>query len=130
MHEEASGKHRLIANGRGCGHHAWTSGADTLYAIGTSFAAEAAYAVTAKILEHQSGISKEEMQNRAPEELAERLPEWASCGLGCEDMTDAFRQCPVAPDHQGANVVGYFSVRHDGWGLRKSGGWSTACEVA
>ena len=30
-------------------------------------------------------------------------------------MTDAFRQCPIAPEQQGANIVGYFSARHKAW---------------
>ena len=43
------------------------------------------------------------------------MPEWAEFGLGCEDMVDAFRQCPVAPEHHGANVTAYLSVLSKSW---------------
>ena len=63
------------------------------------------------------GMCEEACQQSSSEELAAQMPEWAEFGLGCEDMVDAFRQCPVAPENQGANVIAYFSVRSKAGGL-------------
>ena len=110
IHEEPGGKQRLIANGRGGGHNAATSEEETLYVISVSFVQEAAAACV------QAWMKQQEAQHGAGH--ADRdgcLPEWLEFGLGCEDMVDAFRQCPVHPKHQGANVVGYYSTKARAW---------------
>jgi len=43
VHEEGTGKLRLIANGKGGGHNAATSEEETLFVIGPGFAHEVAY---------------------------------------------------------------------------------------
>ena len=115
IHEEASGKQRLIANGKGGGHNAATSEEETLYVISTAFAADACGVTCRAILESFIGICEEACQQSSAKELATQMPEWAEFGLGCEDMVGAFRQCPVAPEHLGANVIAYFSVRPKSW---------------
>ena len=115
IHEEASRKPRLIANGKCGGHNAATSEEETLYVISTAFAADACGATCRAILERFVGSCEEACQQSSAKELATQMPEWAEFGLGCEDMMDAFRQCPVAPEHQGANVIAYFSARSKSW---------------
>ena len=43
------------------------------------------------------------------QQLNETMPDWIQLGLGCDDMTDAFRQSPVAPEHQGVNVMAFYT---------------------
>ena len=56
-----------------------------------------------------------EVTNRQTEKLLEEMPSWAQCGLGCDDMTDAFRQSPVSPEQQGVNVVAFFAPSESWW---------------
>ena len=52
---------------------------------------------------------------RSTQDLLEALPEWVQLGLGCDDMTDAFRQSPVVPEHQGINVVAFYAPSRGHW---------------
>ena len=110
FHEEPGGKQRLIGNGRGGGHNAATSEEETLYVISTGFVQEAAAACVQAWSQHRPF---EPGGGQGDAEV--HLPEWMEFGLGCEDMVDAFRQCPVHPEHQGANVVGYYSTKARAW---------------
>ena len=126
VHERGLGGMPFDFNREGGCHNEWTSEEETLYVISTSFASEAAHAVASRVIVEQCGVAQKEMAVMAGTEIARHLPEWATCGLGCEDMTDAFRQCPIAPDQQGANIVGYYSVRHKAWRFAEVWAWCTA----
>ena len=115
IHEEAGGKQRLIANGKGGGHNAATSEEETLYVISTTFVLEAATACVNAVLMHFCGLTQSQIDALTPASASSLLPEWMDFGLGCEDMVDAFRQSPVAPCHQGANVVGFYSWSAQAW---------------
>ena len=115
LHEESSGKKRLIANGKGGGHNAATSEEETLYVIGTSFVMDVVRAFVNAILIRYCGMPERKVLNLTKEEVVGLIPDWVWFGLGCEDMTDAFRQSPVAPCHQRANIVAYYSVTAGAW---------------
>ena len=106
INEEAGGKQRLIANAKGGGHNEWTSDEETLFVIAVGFAADAALMITDECAKQH--LPKTETE-RSTQDLIEALPEWVQLGLGCDDMTDAFRQSPVVPDHQGINVVAFYA---------------------
>ena len=112
INEEAGGKQRLIANAKGGGHNEWTSEEETLFVMAVGFAAEAVYTI---ISEYSDVFLPPEAKTWPMERVLGELPEWLQCGLGCDDMTDAFRQSPVAPNHQGSNVVGYYSPTKKAW---------------
>ena len=112
INEEAGGKQRLIANAKGGGHNAWTSEEETLFVMAVGFAAEAVYTIVDEYIEV---FLPPESRAWPLERLLNELPEWLQCGLGCDDMNDAFRQSPVSPDHQGTNVVGYYSPTKKAW---------------
>ena len=104
--EGAGGKQRLIANVKGGGHSAWTSDEETLFVIAVGFAADAALMIAE---EHIRLHLPSEASDWQTEKLREEMPSWIQCGLGCDDMMDAFRQSPVAPEQQGVNVVVFFA---------------------
>ena len=112
INEEEGGKQRLIANAKGGGHNKWTSEEETLFVMAIGFIAEAAYT----LVEEYAKMYLPEGAERWPtEKLLSHLPEWLECGVGCDDMTDAFRQSPVAPVHQGTNVVAFYSTGKKAW---------------
>jgi len=112
INEEAGGKQRLIANAKGGGHNRWTSDEETLFVIAVGFAADAALMV----MEECTRLHlPPDAPDWATETLLDEMPEWTQCGLGCDDMTDAFRQSPVAPEHQGVNVVAFYAPSAGGW---------------
>jgi hypothetical protein len=112
INEEAGGKQRLIANAKGGGHNEWTSEEETLFVIAVGFASDA----TLMIMDECRKLHlPEEASDWTTEKLVAEMPEWVQVGLGCDDMTDAFRQSPVAPEHQGVNVVAYFAPSKDKW---------------
>ncbi len=112
INEEAGGKQRLIANAKGGGHNAWTSDEETLFVIAVGFAADAALMVMEEFIRM---YLPPEAQAWSIEKTLAALPEWVQCGVGCDDMTDAFRQSPVAPEHQGLNVVAYYAPSKGSW---------------
>ena len=105
-------KQRLIANAKGGGHNEWTSEEETLFVIAVGFASDAALMI---MDECRKLHLPEKASDWTTEELVSEMPEWVQVGLGCDDMTDAFRQSPVAPEHQGVNVVAYFAPSKDKW---------------
>ena len=112
INEEAGGKQRLIANAKGGGHNAWTSDEETLFVIAVGFAADATHMILEECILHHLPPNASQWPT---EEILAALPEWARCGLGCDDMVDAFRQSPVAPEQQGVNVVAFFAPSKEGW---------------
>ena len=112
INEEAGGKQRLIANAKGGGHNEWTSDEETLFVIAVGFAADAALMITDECAKQH--LPKTETE-RSTQDLIEALPEWVQLGLGCDDMTDAFRQSPVIPEHQGINVVAFYAPSKGHW---------------
>ena len=110
--EEAGGKQRFIANAKGGGHNEWTSGGETLFVIAVGFAADAALMVTD---ERARLHLPEETTTMTTQQLIKTMLDWIQLGLGCDDMTDAFRQSPVAPDHQGVNVVAIYAPSRGSW---------------
>ena len=112
INEEAGGKQRLIANAKGGGHNEWTSDEETLFVIAVGFAADAALMITEECAKQHL---PEDAARWPTGKLVEEMPEWVQVGLGCDDMTDAFRQSPVAPAHQGVNVVAFFSPSKGTW---------------
>ena len=112
INEEAGGKQRLIANAKGGGHNSWTSEEETLFVIAVGFAADATFMTTEECIKLHLPAGAPEWPT---EKILEAIPEWTECGLGCDDMTDAFRQSPVAPDHQGVNVVAFFAPSKGTW---------------
>ena len=112
INEEAGGKQRLIANAKGGGHNEWTSEEETLFVIAVGFTADA----TIMMIEECIDLHLPPDASSWPtERLLKEMPEWADCGVGCDDMTDAFRQSPVAPEHQGVNVVAFFAPSKGTW---------------
>ena len=112
INEEAGGKQRLIANAKGGGHNAWTSDEETLFVIAVGFAADAAHMILEECIRLHLPPDASEWPT---EKLLEEVPEWIQCGLGCDDMVDAFRQSPVAPKQQGVNVVAFFAPSRGAW---------------
>ena len=112
INEEAGGKQRLIANAKGGGHNAWTSDEETLFVIAVGFAADAALMITEECVKIHLPTGATEWQR---DELLAQMPDWVQCGLGCDDMTDAFRQSPVSPEQQGFNVVAFFAPSKASW---------------
>ena len=112
INEESGGKQRLIANAKGGGHNAWTSDEETLFVIAVGFAADAAHMITEECIRLHLPSEASDWQT---EKLLQEVPSWAQCGLGCDDMTDAFRQSPVSPEQQGVNVVAFFSPSEASW---------------
>ena len=112
INEEAGGKQRLIANAKGGGHNEWTSEEETLFVIAVGFAADAAVMIMEECIRMHL---PQEASDWSTEKLVMAIPEWTRCGLGCDDMTDAFRQSPVAPEHQGVNVVAFFAPTRGTW---------------
>ena len=112
INEEAGGKQRLIANAKGGGHNEWTSDEETLFVIAVGYAADAALMVMEEVAKMH--LFKDP-STTATAEITDELPEWVQLGLGCDDMTDAFRQSPVSPQHQGVNVVAFFSPTKKAW---------------
>ena len=112
INEESGGKQRPIAHAKGGGHNAWTSDEETLFVIAVGFAADAALMITEECIRLHL---PSEATNWQTEELLEKMPEWVQCGLGCDDMTDAFRQSPVSPEQQGVNVVAFFAPSESSW---------------
>ena len=112
INEEAGGKQRLIANAKGGGHNEWTSDEETLFVIAVGFAADAAVMVTDECARLHL---PEETSKMTTQQLIETMPDWIQLGLGCDDMTDAFRQSPVAPEHQGVNVVAFYAPSRGSW---------------
>ena len=112
INEEAGGKQRLIANAKGGGHNEWTSDEETLFVIAVGFAADAAVMITDECtrLHLPEGAS-----NMTTQQLTDTVPDWIQLGLGCDDMTDAFRQSPVTPAHQGVNVVAFYAPSRGSW---------------
>ena len=45
----------------------------------------------------------------------EQLPEWLHLDIGTEDLPDAFRGCPLLPEHQRAVVVAVWHPREQAW---------------
>ena len=112
INEESGGKQRLIANAKGGGHNSWTSEEETLFVIAVGFAADA----THMAIDECTKLHLPQGATDWPtSEILAALPEWTECGLGCDDMTDAFRQSPVAPEHQGINVVAFFAPSKMTW---------------
>ena len=112
INEESGGKQRLIANAKGGGHNSWTSEEETLFVIAVGFAADATHMTMEECIKLHLPHGATEWPTS---EILAALPEWTECGLGCDDMTDAFRQSPVAPEHQGINVVAFFSPNKNTW---------------
>ena len=112
INEEAGGKQRLIANAKGGGHNAWTSEEETLFVIAVGFAADATVMIMEECIKMHL---PQESSEWTTEQLLAAMPGWAQCGLGCDDMKDAFRQSPVAPEHQGFNVVAFFAPSRGTW---------------
>ena len=112
INEGAGGKQRFIANAKGGGHNEWTSDRETLFVIAVGFAADATLMVTDECARmHFPG----ETSTRTTQRLVEAMPGWVQLRLGCDDMTDAFRQSPVAPEHQGVNVVAFCAPSRGHW---------------
>ena len=117
LHEEANGKKRLRANGKGGGHNKATSEEETIFVINTSFCLDVTRAIVRAILEENFQMSWKDVEAISASRIMELLPEWAEFGLGCDDMVDAFRQCPIAPGQQGVNVCAYYSMKKKAWRL-------------
>ena len=88
INEEAGGKQRLIANAKGGGHNEWTSEEETLFVIAVGFAADAAVMIMEECIRMHL---PQEASDWSTEKLVMAIPEWTRCGLGCDDMTDAFQ---------------------------------------
>ena len=112
INEESGGKQRIIANAKGGGHNAWTSDEETLFVIAEGFAADAALMITEECIRFHL---PSEAPNWQTEKLPEEMPSWAQCGLGCDDMMDAFRQSLVSPEQQGVNVVASLAPSESSW---------------
>ena len=112
INEEAGGKQRLIANAKGGGHNEWTYEEETLFVIAVGFTADAATMMIEECIELHL---PPDALSWSTERLLEEMPEWTVCGVGCDDMTDAFRQSPVAAEHQGVNVVASFAPSKGTW---------------
>eukprot|EP00972_Heterocapsa_arctica_P038236 5629813-Heterocapsa_arctica.AAC.1 len=112
INEEAGEKQRLIANAKWGGHNEWTSEEETVFVIAVGFAAEAMFTVVEEYVHLYLG---EAAKDWPIEKLLGVRPEWLNCGLGCDDMTDAFRQSSVAPGQQGVNVVEYYAPSQKAW---------------
>ena len=112
INEEAGGKQRLIANAKGGGHNAWTSEEETLFVIAVGFAADATHMTMDECIKLHLPRGATGWPTT---DIVSAMPEWSQCGLGCDDMTDAFRQSPVAPEHQGVNVVAFFAPSKGTW---------------
>ena len=110
INEEPGGKKRLIANAKGGGHNSWTPEEETLFGIAVGFAADATHMAI-------DWCTKMHLPHGATDwptsEILAALPDWTECGLGCDDMTDAFRQSPA--EHQGINVVAFFAPSKATW---------------
>ena len=93
-------KTRLIADAKRAGHNAWISEDERLMVISIDWVAEAARALLASV---QSRWTQQEMET------------WFDLGLALQDMSDAYRQVPIDPQHQRANVVCWFATGLKKW---------------
>ena len=66
---------------------------------------------TGAYLELHFGIDMEEVEQEKAATVMAYLPEWSASGQGCDGMTDAFRQRPVHPEHQGMSVICFYSTK-------------------
>ena len=77
LHEEANGKKRLIANGKGGGHNKATSEEETIFVINTSFCLDVTRAIVRAILEENFQMSWKDVEAISASRIMELLPEGA-----------------------------------------------------
>ena len=91
-------KDRLIADAKRGEHNDWTTEEERLQVISIDWIAEASRALLAAV-----------------ESRHEDAHSWYTPGVMLEDMQDAYRQGPVEPAHARANIVCWWSDKHNGW---------------
>lgn len=81
IHEEASGKKRLIANCKGGGHNAATPEEEALHVVSTAFAADTAAVCSQAILRLYVDMSMEDLGQRTPQGRKVACVGWLWFGL-------------------------------------------------
>ena len=101
---QGDGKVRPIDDGRRGKQNSFSSLAETIYTISVDVVpAWAACVVRACQQEGKAGASPDE------------LPDWLHLDIGTEDLPDAFRGCPLLPEHQPAVVVAIWHPHKAAW---------------
>ena len=103
MVEQACGKKRCIDDGARPGHNSATGAWETIFTTSVDFVVSAVAVLIVHVLIIHVGVSPE--QSLA--ELLKLLPDWFQLVIGLNDLLDAYRQCPNAPNQAHLNVVGF-----------------------
>ncbi|CAK0807283.1 unnamed protein product, partial [Prorocentrum cordatum] len=102
---QADGKLRLIDNGHRGRQNEFAAVAETIYTIGIDTVPSVAALLVKSVQAEARRAGRPELP----------FPEWFRLDMGTDDLPDAFRGCPVLPDHQRAVVVAIWSPTERDW---------------
>ena len=102
---QADGKVRLIDDGRRGKQNEFASLSETIYTIGI----DTVPSVAALLVDTVRTVRRHDLGSDLP------LPEWFRLTMGTDDLPDAFRGCPVLPEHQRAVVVAVWTPPVRAW---------------
>ena len=112
LHVQPCGKQRLIDDARkGC-HNGATEMTETIFTIGVDMWPVVARTMASEVLlSHGFGFGPVEDRTLA----VSSLPPWFSLVASVMDLPDAYRACPVHPDHRRFTIVVIFDPSSRSW---------------
>ena len=115
---QGSGKRRLISDAKRGGHNSATFAEETIYTPSVDVMAESCRLLFRAISEGPWC----NYQDQGKSESSGGLPPWAEMVASTEDLDDAYGKCPGHPDHRGACVVAWYSVKNSEWRFAEATG--------
>jgi len=107
---------RIIDDALRGGQNVHTRPEETIFTLSVDWLGEVLSSQSRHIVREHKGLGEE----TTVEDALAALPEWFEPALGVDDLPDAYRGCPIHPDHQRGCIVAFWHPGLRAWRFAES----------